>query len=136
MSTPIFLRYFYKHFPQLNGKLSSPQLQTLYEFAGHITQQNSGEGIWHVLENRQDLLQAFVLIVDGLLPSIRRSKKPEIFLLMSAFGLLTCLVLIILLKNNLPLMVLNMISFTIGVFGTCLKESFSRYFSLILEEKK
>ncbi len=134
--SPVFLSFFYKHFPQLKGRLSKDQLSHLRSFAGFITHKTSDEDIWAILESHAGLLHGFGLIVESFLPYIRVSRRPEFLLILSMIGLLASLALVLVFEESLTSVVMNMVSFAMGVFGTCLKESFGRYFSLIVEKNE
>ncbi len=133
----LFKTLLFKHFPQLKKTLHDQQVQHLWQLASHITHQQEDEKIWATLENDIVLLHLFHLVVHNVLPPIRTSYRAEIVLGATFLGMMTLLFLGLFWKEALPDSSMQVLSFTLGILGTCLKDSFLRYFStVVVPEKK
>ncbi|MDR1488686.1 MAG: hypothetical protein LBI26_03025 [Holosporales bacterium] len=55
----------------------------------------------------------------------RRNKRADIMVIAAAIGLIICLAVIALYKNNLPGEAVGIISTIAGIFGSCLKDAYN-----------
>lgn len=132
--SPTFHTYFYKHFPQLQGKLTKHQMKAIYTFTEQITGYVDCHHIWQALEADPKLMNDVALKIKLLLKGLPLYRRPEVTLFILLILVFGCLISVVMFQHNLQGTVLNMISFIIGILGACIKESYGKYFSTLVED--
>lgn len=118
----IFSSYFFKHFPQWQGKVTRTQQESLRTFAQSITSQKECQSIWDGLEKNLFLLQAFYSEVHRFLSGEKKQGMcQEWILLLLTLGLMFCFG-VILFKKTLSQEAIKIATYVIDhVFQILLK---------------
>lgn len=115
-----FAKYFFKHFPQLRGRITPQQQEDVKTFAESITNEQDCQKIWDFLEANPFLLAAFTKQVNFLMKPKRLLEHLMIFFWV--FVIVLCLIMTIYFKHQLPVEILDIVSVVLGIFGFCLKD--------------
>lgn len=74
-----------------------------------------------ILQDKENARQRDIAIMN----SGRKNKRADIMVVAAAFGLVTCLLAIILYEDHLPGEAVGIISTVAGIFGSCLKDAYN-----------
>ena len=125
----------------------SDKAQEVLDIAKHITKSTNDEDAFERLQNNANLSMEFhnamvdankdieiAVIHDkksarsrdiAILNAGRKNKRADIMVLSAAFGLIVCLLSIVLYQKRLPGEAVGIISTIAGIFGSCLKDAYN-----------